>query len=178
MTSTVSMTSDLYDTDAFHGKNKVSMIQLLGKPLGCTHSLIISSCLLRSFTCVLIYLSSALQQAPISTESCLPTQLSLTHAPYVPQFIHVAPDTHVFFFLQVSSTGLRVACIGILNSPRSATAAATPVAAHSTQPAIIKQTGLFVTSWFTHQQVIFSDFAMDGFALLTLNKNSSPKNAA
>lgn len=34
-----------------------------------------------------------------------------------------------------------------------------------------------MTSWFTHQQVIFSDFAMDGFALLTLNKNSSPKNA-
>lgn len=53
--------------------------------------------------------------------------------------------------------------------------AATHFPAHSAQPAIIKQTGLFVTSWFTHQQVIFSDFAMDGFALLTLNKNSSPK---
>ena len=51
-----------------------------------------------------------------------------------------------------------------------------PFPAPCTQPAIIKQTGLFVTSWFTHQQAIFSDFAMDGFALLTSNKNSSPQN--
>lgn len=103
--------------------------------------------------------------------------MSLTHAPYVPHFIHVAPGAHMF--LQVSSAGLRAAGGGILNSPSLSTAAdTTPFPAHSTQSAIIKQTGLFVTSWFTHQQVIFSDFAMDGFALLTLNKNSSPKNAA
>lgn len=119
-----------------------------------------------------------LQQIPISTESRLPTQLTLTHVPYVPHFIRVAPGTHIF--LKVSSSGLWDVSIGtgILNSPSlSTTAAITHFPAHNTQPAIIKQTGLFVTSWFTHQQVIFSDFAMDGFALLTLNKNSSPKNA-
>lgn len=124
-----------------------------------------------SFFCL-----ATLQQTPISTESRLPTQMSLTHAPYVPHFIHVAPGAHIF--LQVPSAGLWDTSSGILNSPSISTEAdTTPFPAHSTQPAIIKQTGLFVTSWFTHQQVIFPDFAMDGFALLTLNKNSSPKNA-
>jgi hypothetical protein len=94
----------------------------------------------------------------------------------VSQLIHVSPGTHIF--LQIPSAGPQDACSGILNSPLgSATVTTTPFPAHSIQPAIIKQTGLFVTSWFTLQQVIFSDFAMDGFALLTLNKNSSPKNA-
>lgn len=98
------MTSDRYSTNAFHGKNNVFMMQLLRKPLRCVHSLVISTYPFHSFTCVLIYLSGTLQPAPISTESCLPAQLSLTHAPYVPQFIHVAPDTRVSF--QVSSEGL------------------------------------------------------------------------
>lgn len=123
---------------------------------------------------LLFFCLATLQQAPISTERRLPTQLSLTHAPYVPQFIHEASGTHIVIKVSSAASGMRQ---WHPEFPLSTTTITTPFPAHSTQPAIIKQTGLFVTSWFTHQQVIFSDFAVDGFALLTLNKNSSPKIA-
>lgn len=148
------------------------------KSVSCIHGLLVPTHPFYPFTCLSVFPSSAPQRVPNRPESCLPTHLSLTHAPYVPQFPHVAADTHVSSgLLGTCSAGLPSRLSGILNSPSSATAASTHFPAHSAQPAIIKQTGLFVTSWFTHQQVIFSDFAMDGFALLTLNKNSSPKNA-
>lgn len=64
----------------------VFKVQLLIKSEFLTFTVLLFPLFYNPFTYDLIFLSSKSIKSRISTQSCLPTQMSLTHAPYAPQF--------------------------------------------------------------------------------------------